>query len=313
MRHDPDKGSKDLLAFLRRCCLCARRCGADRVRGETGPCGAGMEVRVASWLAHFGEEPPLVGAAGSGTIFFSGCSLRCAFCQNLAISRGGQGQEVSRERLAEIMLELQAQGCANINLVSPTHYAPQISVSIDSARLQGLKIPVVYNTHGYDSGAALACVRGRVDIYLPDMKYANNGTAFELSGVEGYRQANRAALRAMFAQTGHLLQDRDTGLARRGLMVRILILPGGLEGSRASLVYLKSRFSTQLAVSLMAQYAPLHRARSRPPLDRTLRAEEYRRVVDYALELGFRRLWLQDPRSALTGIPDFSAENPFVF
>jgi len=309
----PEGGAGVLAAALSRCSLCARRCGADRAAGETGPCGGGVKVRVARWLAHHGEEPPLTGTGGSGTIFFSGCSLRCLFCQNLAVSQRRQGQELSREELAAIMLELEGRGCANVNLVSPTHYAPQIALAIETARLQGLRVPVVYNTHGYDTEQALECLRDRVDIYLPDMKYANNVIARELSGVEEYRQANRSALRDMFAQVGHLVEDPESGLARRGLLVRILVLPGRLEGAKASLVYLKSRFSTELAVSLMAQYAPLHMALSRPPLDRTLEAREYQEAVDSALELGFRRLWVQDLRAALTGVPDFSAENPFVF
>jgi putative pyruvate formate lyase activating enzyme len=309
-RRDP---SGFLAPWLSRCTLCARRCGVDRLRGERGACGAGLEPRVACWVAHRGEEPPLVGAGGSGAIFFSGCSLRCLFCQNHAISQSGQGREISLERLAGILLELEGQGCSNINLVSPTHYVPQIFVAVESARRQGLRLPVVYNSHGYDSPEALECMRGVVDVYLPDMKYANNDMARELSGVQGYRDANRAALRNMFAQVGHLQEDPRTGVARRGLIVRILVLPGGLEGARASLAYLRSRFSTDLAVSLMAQYAPLHHARRRPPLDRTLEPAEYEGLVDLALRLGFRRVWLQDPRAARSGIPDFSAENPFVF
>ena len=295
------------------CRLCPRQCRVDRLSGQTGFCGQGARARVAKALPHFGEEPPLTGERGAGTVFFSGCALRCLYCQNFQISQEGLGEEVSAEVLADTFLDLQRQGCHNLDLVSPTPHWPFIFEALELAIPRGLSLPVVYNTHGYDSEQALECLRDRVDIYLPDMKYANNEIARELSGVEEYRQANRSALRAMFAQVGHLVEDPDSGLARRGLLVRILVLPGRLEGAKASLVYLKSRFSTELAVSLMAQYAPLHMALSRPPLDRTLEAREYQEAVDSALELGFRRVWVQDLRAALTGVPDFSAETPFVF
>lgn len=310
IREGPDELFPSL---LRRCFLCARRCGTDRTRGDVGPCGAGLLPKVACHLPHKGEEPLLSGENGSGAIFFSGCSLRCIFCQNIAISQHGQGTEVSMENLSAMMLQLQEKGCHNINLVSPTHYAPQIAVALDAARKQGLCLPVVYNSHGLDSKEALHCMKGRVDIYLPDMKYANNRIARDLSGIQGYREANRAALQSMFSQTGHLQEDRKTRTAIRGLHVRILLLPCHLEGAKASLVYLKQRFSTALSISLMAQYAPLHKACERSPLNRTLGENEYEEVVDFAFSLGFRNLWLQDPKAAYRGIPDFSSQNPFVF
>jgi len=260
-----------------------------------------------------GEEPPLSGTRGSGTIFFSGCSMRCIFCQNAAISQGRKGREIPDEGLADIMLELQARDCHNINLVSPTHYAPQIAVAIHLARSRGLELPIVYNTHGFDTEVALACMQGSVDIFLPDMKYADNRIARELSGIQRYREANRTALKAMFLQVGHLEQALDTGLASRGMLVRILLLPEHREGARASLVYLKNRFSTALSISLMAQYAPLHEASRNPGMTRHLRTDEYEEIVGIARSLGFRRLWLQGPESAFTGIPDFSLDNPFVF
>jgi putative pyruvate formate lyase activating enzyme len=260
-----------------------------------------------------GEEPPLVGTRGSGTVFFTGCSLRCLFCQNSAVSQGGQGREVSLERLAEIMLELQGMECHNVNLVSPTHYAPQIARAVEGARNQGLRIPIVYNTHGYDTPEALACMEGKVDIYLADMKYANDADARRLSGIEGYCEVNHEALRIMFAQVGHLVEDPRSGMAKRGLLVRILVLPEGLEGAKASLRLLKRELSTELCVSLMAQYAPVFKAHAHPPLDRTLTESEYEEVVDFALELGFTRLWLQEPAAAHVGVPDFSADRPFAF
>lgn len=298
---------------MARCVLCGRRCGIDRRAGFRGPCGGGIEPRVAKWLAHMGEEPPLSGVRGSGTIFFSGCSLRCLFCQNHEISQKKWGREVSLEKLAGIMLELEASGCHNLNLVSPTHYTPQIAAALERARLQGLSIPVVYNSHGYDSPEALALMEGKVDIYLPDMKYASDSTAEELSGVLEYVERNREALTTMFSQVGFLEEDPESGLARKGMLVRILVLPGGLAGVKTSLVWLAERFSPTVAVSLMAQYAPLHLAVGRPPLDRRLLRFEYEEAVETAKALGFENLWVQDLASSEVGIPDFSAERPFRF
>jgi len=278
-----------------------------------GFCGAGPLPRVARWLCHRGEEPPLSGRNGSGTIFFSGCSLRCVFCQNAAISQAGEGREVTPEALAGIMLELQHRGCHNINLVSPTHYAPPIATAVGLARRGGLSVPIVYNTHGYDTAEALACMDGSVDIYLVDMKYANDRTARAFSGVEGYREANRAAVREMVGQVGPLQVDPACGLAIRGVLVRILLLPGGLEGAQGSLSYLKSRFSAELPVSIMSQYAPVHRAREYPPLDRALEHAEYEEAVAFAVRLGFRNLWLQDLAASSVGLPDFHASDPFEF
>jgi putative pyruvate formate lyase activating enzyme len=260
-----------------------------------------------------GEEPPLVGTRGSGTVFFTGCSLRCLFCQNFAVSQGGQGREVSVERLAEIMLELQGMECHNVNLVSPTHYAPQIARAVEEARNQGLRLPIVYNTHGYDTPEALAWVQGKVDVYLADVKYANDVNARRFSGIEGYCEVNHEALRIMFSQVGHFLEDPRTGLATRGLLVRLLVLPEGIEGAKASLRTLKSQFSTELCISLMAQYAPVFKAQEHPPLDRMLVHREYEEVVDFALGLGFTRLWLQEPAAAHVGVPDFAADRPFAF
>jgi len=269
--------------------------------------------RVARWLAHRGEEPPLSGVNGSGTIFFTGCPLRCVFCQNAAISQTGEGREVTPEELAGIMLALQGMGCHNVNLVSPTHHGVAIAEAIGQARRGGLSVPVVYNTHGYDTAEALARMAGKVDIYLVDMKYASDRTARAFSGVDGYRDANRAAVREMMAQVGPLQVDSACGLGVRGVLVRILLLPGGLEGVEASLSFLKSRFSSDLPVSLMSQYAPVYLASSHPPLDRCLRRAEYEAAVAFAVRLGFRNLWLQDLGSSEVGVPDFTAAEPFEF
>ncbi len=255
----------------------------------------------------------MIGTHGSGTIFFSGCSLRCVYCQNFDVSHNRRGDDISQGRLAEIMLELQESGCHNINLVSPTHYVPQIAEAVDAAKGHGLCLPIVYNTHGYDTPEALAIMQGKVDIYLTDMKYADNKTARNLSGAGEYRGVNRLAVENMFSQVGHLSEDLATGVAARGLLVRILILPCQMEGAKETLSYLKERFSTDLCISLMAQYAPLHKAGQWPPLNRGLTEEEYDEIVEYAFRLGFDRLWLQEPESALVGIPDFSADEPFAF
>jgi putative pyruvate formate lyase activating enzyme len=298
---------------LERCNLCGRRCGADRTAGERGACGAGRIPKVARWLSHMGEEPPLIGTQGSGTVFFTGCSMRCLFCQNFAISQLGEGEEIPITRLAEIMLDLQAMGCHNINLVSPTHYAPQIAFAVEDAKGQGLETPVVYNTHGYDTPEALSWMAGKVDIYLADVKYANDAHGERFSGIPKYTRVNHEALRIMFSQVGHLQEDPESGLATRGLMVRILILPERIEGAKASLLHLKREFSTDLCVSLMAQYVPMHKATQYPPLNRRLEEREYKEVLDFAQELGYTRLWCQEPAAAHVGVPDFSADAPFAF
>ena len=307
------KASERLKTALQRCALCGRRCGVDRVGGMRGVCEAGMLPKVARWLPHMGEEPPLIGTQGSGTLFFSGCSLRCLFCQNFAISQLGEGKEISIEGLAEIMLELQEIGCHNINLVSPTHYAPQIALAVEAAKGLGLGIPVVYNTHGYDTPEALSWMAGKVDIYLADVKYASDVHAERFSGITQYSDVNQEALRVMVSQVGHFREDPETGLGARGLMVRILILPDQIEGAKESLLRLKREFSTDLCVSLMAQYVPLYKAALVPPLNRTIREEEYEEVLDFAQALGFTRLWYQEPAAAQVGIPDFSADVPFGF
>ncbi len=304
----------DPLPALLKCCnLCGNRCGLDRTQGRKGPCGAGLLPKIARWLPHKGEEPPLSGTSGSGTIFFSGCSLHCKFCQNYTISQQHEGQEVSLARLAEIMLELQKIGCHNINLVSPTPYVPQIGLAITEARSKGLCLPIVYNSHGYDSPEALKIMEGKVDIFLPDMKYASNAGAERISGIKGYREANRKALEIMFSQVGHLHEDPQTGFADRGLMVRILLLPGQQEGAISNLAYLKEHFSDYLCISLMAQYTPLYKARFYASLNHTICEVEYDKAVESAQNLGFFRLWLQGPDAAFVGVPDFSEENPFFF
>ena len=301
------------LPFMDHCVLCFRRCGVDRRTGSTGPCHAGLVPRISACVQHKGEEPPLCGDKGSGAIFFSGCSLRCVYCQNYRISQLLLGEELSVMGLAQLMNDLQDRGSHNINLVSPTHYVPQILAALTIAKQAGLTIPVVYNSHGFDSTETVSLLEGAIDVYLPDLKYSDDGNARRLSGVEGYTKASREAITSMFHQVGHLEIDSNTGLAKKGLLVRILVLPGGLAGVRESLQFLKECCSARLAISLMAQYHPMYEASHFPPLHRTVTPSEYEEVLDFATELGFEEMWIQDLKSAETGIPDFSSDTPFNF
>ena len=269
-----------LEAMLASCELCPRACRVDR-RYELGKCSTGTAPLVASWGPHLGEEPPLSGNAGSGTIFLANCNLRCAFCQNPDISQRPAdhiGRTCSVEELAAVMLELQAQGCHNINWVSPTHQLPALVRALAVAAEGGLRVPIVYNSNGYDSPAALTLLDGVVDVYMPDLKYADEDVAEELSGIPHYPPSARAAIAEMFRQLGPSWELARDGTLRRGLLVRVLILPDGLAGVPETLAWLADALSPEVAVSLMSQYRPCHRAASltdRPGLSRTVDREEY--------------------------------------
>ncbi len=278
---------------LRHCDLCPRACGVNRLEGERGYCGAGALPRVASWNAHHGEEPPISGHGGSGTIFFSHCTGRCLFCQNYPISQLGNGQTVTDDRLAAMMIELQRMGCHNINLVTPTHFVPQIIHAVQRAAEAGLRIPLVYNTSGYDRVETLALLDGIIDIYLPDAKYADDRVAQEISGFDGYVRANRAALQEMRRQVGSALVVDGQGLAQRGMLIRHLVLPDDLSQTRAVLSWIARELGTDSYVSLMAQYFPAYRAGERPPLDRRLSRAEYRDALAALRELGLENGWRQ--------------------
>ena len=272
------------------CDLCARYCGVDRTRGIEGAvCRTGERAVVSSYGAHHGEEDPLRGRAGSGTIFFSWCNLRCIYCQNWEISQRGIGREVEPEEIAAMMLDLQDQGCHNINFVSPSHVVAQILNAILIARRKGLTIPLVYNTGGYDSLEALALLDGVIDIYMPDAKYGDSGTAHRYSHVREYAEVNMAALKEMHRQVGDLVLD-ERGVARRGLLVRHLVLPADLANTRKVLSFIVKEISATTYVNLMDQYHPCHRAHEYPPLDRPLTREEYLRAVAVAREVGLTRL-----------------------
>ncbi len=276
-------------ALLERCEVCPRLCGATRLNGQTGDCRTADKARVSSVHPHYGEERPLVGRRGSGTIFFSWCNLHCQFCQNFELSAYGEGREVTSHQLASYMLELQAIGCHNINLVSPTHVVPQILSALVLAAQQGLSIPLVYNTGGYDRLETLALLDGVVDIYMPDMKYSHAESALKYSLVPNYPKVNRAAVKEMHRQVGDLILD-DQDIAQRGLLVRHLVLPGGLAGTAEIVEFLAREISKNTYLNVMDQYRPSYRADQLPPLNRRITRQEYEEAVQLAHAAGLHRL-----------------------
>lgn len=283
-------------SLLQDCRVCPRHCGVDRLNGELGECRTSAEIIISSYGPHFGEEAPLVGRNGSGTIFFTNCNLRCVFCQNYSISQLGEGEKVSKEELAYMMLSLQSKGCHNINLVSPTHVVPQILEALEIAVKSGLRLPLVYNSGGYDSVETLRLLDGIVDIYMPDMKYSDEKTAEKLSGVKNYPAINKAAVKEMHHQVGDLQIDED-GIAQRGLLVRHLVLPHGLAGTRGVVDFLANEVSSDTYVNIMAQYHPCYEAFQFPSLSRRTSAVEFREAVALARQAGLNRL--DQPRPLL--------------
>jgi putative pyruvate formate lyase activating enzyme len=281
--------ARDAFTRMKSCDLCARYCEVDRLNGKLGVCKTGLGAKVSSYGAHLGEEDPLRGWKGSGTIFFSRCNLRCQFCQNYDISQTDAGMEVTPQELASIMLKLQTSGCHNINLVSPSHVVPQILVALTLAAQSGLRLPLVYNTGGYDSLETLQLLDGIVDIYMPDMKFANGGHAKKYSRVRDYPKVNRAVVKEMHRQVGDLQLDED-GLATRGLLVRHLVLPHSLAGTRQIVQFLASEISKKTYLNLMAQYRPAYNASRYPELNRSITEREYNAAVDMAKEAGLTNL-----------------------
>ncbi len=294
------------------CHDCPRRCGADRRAGRSGFCRLGDETPIAWAGLHFGEEPPISGTNGSGTIFFAGCNLRCVYCQNHAISTPlsfRPFREVTPEELASEMLRLQDEGAHNINFVSPSHVVFRMARAVETARRRGLTIPVVYNSNGYDSPETLRTIRGLVDIYLPDIKYMDDSIALRFSRAVGYTDMIGAVLAEMLDQVGHLETD-ERGIAVRGLLVRHLVLPGQVENSRKCLRVVAA-LSPRTSVSILSQYSPRHRACSFPPLDRPITDREYDAVLEEALDLGLENAFVQELDSRENYLPDFTRENPF--
>ena len=274
--------------LMRGCRLCPRVCGVDRLAGELGACGVGAEVIVSNYGPHFGEEAPLVGRSGSGTIFLTRCNLKCIFCQNYDISQLGHGSTATVQALADMMVGLQRRGCHNINWVTPTHQAPMLVAALQLAQDRGLRIPIVYNCGGYESLEALRLLDGIVDIYMPDAKYGDNPVGKQLSGVPDYWDRNREALAEMHRQVGDLRLDA-VGIAVRGLLVRHLVLPTGLAGTQAVMEYLAS-LSRDTYVNVMAQYRPQYHAREVAAIARPITSAEFREAVAMALRAGLHRL-----------------------
>jgi putative pyruvate formate lyase activating enzyme len=274
-------------AIARSCTLCPRNCHANRFNNERGFCGAPGTLYLSSIFAHHGEEPPISGSGGSGTVFFSYCTLKCCFCQNYQISHHAEGRTFTPDELAERMIALQEQGCHNINLVTATQFLPWILRALQIASEKGLGIPIVYNCGGYEHPSIIRLLSGIVDIYLPDMKYGGNHAAELFSSTANYRTFNRATIREMFRQVGPMRFD-EAGIATRGLCIRHLVLPGGLAESKAVLEYLLATFDPDdIYISLMAQYRPLFRAGEHPEINRMLTPEEFERVRRAFIDAGF--------------------------
>jgi putative pyruvate formate lyase activating enzyme len=270
------------------CDLCGRYCRVDR-RKRLGGCHTGTKARIASFGPHHGEEDPLRGRRGSGTIFIGRCNLRCQYCQNEDISQTDAGREVNSQEFAEIMLKLQAMGCHNINIVSPTHVIAEFMEALVLAAEAGLQLPIVYNTGGYDSAEALALLDGVIDIYMPDMKYAENEYGKRYSNVPNYPGINQAAVREMHRQVGDLQLD-ERGIAQRGLLVRHLVLPEGLASTKEIVEFLAREISKNTYLNLMDQYRPAYKARQYPSLSRPVNSQEYSQAVQWAVEAGLQRL-----------------------
>lgn len=293
---------------LRDCVLCPRDCHVDRDAGEIGYCGVTSELRVARAALHMWEEPCISGEAGSGTVFFSGCNLHCVYCQNYHIAHAELGKAITVERLAEIFGELQAKGALNINLVTPSHYVPQIVEALTIAKARGLSLPVVYNSSAYEKADALRLLDGLVDVYLPDLKYVDSAISKKYSHAADYFTVATAALAEMVRQVGEPLFD-DQGIMRKGVIVRHLLLPGCLWDSKAVIRYLYETYGDQIYISIMNQYTPLPHVACYPELDRKITPEEYDELVNYALDLGVENGFIQEGDTALESfIPDFDDE-----
>lgn len=275
------------------CELCPRKCGANRKSGKIGFCGGEKEAKIARAALHFWEEPCISGESGSGTVFFSGCTMRCIFCQNREISRGEAGKSVSVSRLAEIFLELQQKGANNINLVTPMHYAPQIISALDIAKANGLKLPIVWNTGGWELPENVAAVKDYADIWLTDFKYFDNSLAEKFSNARNYFEIASESLKKMVGQTGEAVFD-DNGMMKKGVIVRHLVLPGHTDDSKKILRWLWENFGDKIWISIMNQYTPLCTDEKYPELFRSVTDEEYDEIIDFAVSLGIENAFVQE-------------------
>lgn len=300
---------KELNHLMSDCTLCPRRCHVNRLEGQTGFCGQTAELKAARAALHYWEEPCISGSTGSGAVFFSGCNLQCVFCQNHKIAIGESGKNISLERLAEIFMELQEKGAANINLVTGTHFLPQLARALSASRARGLTIPIVYNTGSYEETSSLRLLEGLVDIYLPDLKYHSSGLSARYSHAPDYFGKASAAIAEMYRQTGAPVMDAKTGLMRSGVIVRHLLLPGETKDSKKLLRYLYETYKNNIYVSIMNQYTPLEHVAQFPSLNRRVTENEYERVLAFAQRLGIEQGFYQEGGAASESfIPEFDGE-----
>lgn len=294
--------------LLKNCNLCIRRCNIDRINGEIGFCRATDRVKIARASLHMWEEPPISGDVGSGTVFFSNCNLKCVFCQNHEISQESVGIDITIERLADIFLELQDKNAANINLVTPTHYVPQIIEAIDIARTKGLSIPILYNTNSYDSVETIKLLKGYIDVYLPDFKYFNDKYAIKYSNAPRYEENIIPVLKEMYNQVGPVQFDNN-GFITKGIIIRHLMLPGLLFDSKKILDKIYSVFQDNVYISIMNQYTPMFNASKYPEIDKSLNPKHYDALIDYASSIGITKGFIQESGTNSTAyVPNFNFE-----
>lgn len=290
------------------CLLCPRKCGTNRRTGQTGVCGVSSEIKVARAALHYWEEPCISGKRGSGAVFFSGCSLHCVFCQNREISDGKEGKVISKERLSDIFMELAGKGANNINLVTPGQYIPDIVWAVNNARSRGMKLPIIYNTSGYENVTELKLLEGIVDVYLPDFKYMDSTLSARYSRAKDYPSVAKQALSEMVRQQPDVVIDDATGLIQKGVIVRQLLLPGHVNDAKAVLKYLYDTYHDHVYISMMSQFTPIA-LKDYPEINRTVTRREYERLVDYALEIGITNAFIQEGDVAKDSfIPAFDCE-----
>ena len=290
------------------CLLCPRKCGINRSTGQTGVCGVSSEIKVARAALHYWEEPCISGKRGSGAVFFSGCSLHCVFCQNREISDGKAGKLISKERLSDIFMELADKGANNINLVTPGQYIPDIVWAVNDAKSRGMKLPIIYNTSGYENVTELKLLEGIVDVYLPDFKYMDSTLSARYSRAKDYPSVAKQALSEMVKQQPDVVIDNATGLIQKGVIVRQLLLPGHVNDAKAVLKYLYDTYHDHVYISMMSQFTPIA-LKDYPEINRTVTRREYERLVDYALEIGITNAFIQEGDVAKDSfIPAFDCE-----
>lgn len=290
------------------CLLCPRKCGINRRTGQTGVCGVSSEIKVARAALHYWEEPCISGKRGSGAVFFSGCSLHCVFCQNREISDGKEGKVISKERLSDIFMELAGKGANNINLVTPGQYIPDIVWAVNDAKSRGMKLPIIYNTSGYENVTELKLLEGIVDVYLPDFKYMDSTLSARYSRAKDYPSVAKQALSEMVRQLPDVVIDDATGLIQKGVIVRQLLLPGHVNDAKAVLKYLYDTYHDHVYISMMSQFTPIA-LKDYPEINRTVTKREYERLVNYALEIGITNAFIQEGDVAKDSfIPAFDCE-----